>query len=42
MPKSKEELEANIPKKKKGDENATHHISWGYTVSEATKMPQFG
>ena len=41
MPKSKEELEANIPKKKKGDENATHHISWGYTVSEATKMPQF-
>ena len=41
MPKSKEELEANIPKKKKGDENATHNISWGYTVSEATKMPQF-
>lgn len=41
MPKSKEELEANIPKKKKGDENIAHHISWGYTISEVTKMPQF-
>lgn len=41
MPKSKEELEANTPKKKKSDENAAHHISWGYTISEVTKMPQF-
>ncbi|WP_290459604.1 conjugated bile salt MFS transporter [Romboutsia ilealis] len=41
MPKSKEELEANIPKKKKDDEKAIHHISWGYTISEVTKMPQF-
>lgn len=41
MPKSKEELAANIPKNKKGDENAAHHVSWGYTISEVTKMPQF-
>lgn len=41
MPKSKEELEANVPKKKKDDKKVTNHISWGYTISEVTKMPQF-
>ena len=41
MPKSKEELESNIPRKKKSNEDSTHHVSWGYTISEVTKIPQF-
>ena len=41
MPKSDAELAANVPKKKKGEENAAHHAHWGYTVAEVTKMTQF-
>lgn len=42
LPKSADELAANAPKKKlEGQEDVTHHISWGYTVGETTKMPQF-
>lgn len=42
MPKSEAELAANIPKKKlKGQEDVSHHVSWGYTIAETTKMPQF-
>lgn len=42
MPKSEAELAANVPKKKlKGQEDVSHHVSWGYTIAEITKMPQF-
>lgn len=41
MPKSDDELAANVPKKLKGQENVAHHVSWGYTVGETTKMSQF-
>ena len=42
MPKSEAELAANVPKKKlKGEEDVAHHVSWGYTIGETTKMPQF-
>ena len=42
MPKSEAELAANVPKKKlKGQEDVSHHVSWGYTIAETTKMPQF-
>lgn len=42
MPKSEDELAANVPKKKlKGQEDTSHHVSWGYTMAETTKMPQF-
>lgn len=42
MPKSEEELAANVPKEKlKGQEDTSHHVSWGYTMAETTKMPQF-
>ncbi|MTM30713.1 MFS transporter, partial [Turicibacter sanguinis] len=42
LPKSADELAANAPKKKlEGQEDVAHHISWGYTVGETTKMPQF-
>lgn len=42
MPKSESELAANVPKKKlKGQEDTSHHVSWGYTIAETTKMPQF-
>lgn len=42
MPKSDAELAANVPKKKlEGQEDVAHHVSWGYTVGETTKMSQF-
>jgi len=42
MPKSQDELAANTPKKKlEGQEDVAHHVSWGYTMGETTKMPQF-
>ena len=42
MPKSESELAANVPKKKlKGQEDTSHNVSWGYTIAETTKMPQF-
>ena len=42
MPKSEAELAANVPKKTlKGQEDVSHHVSWGYTIAETTKMPQF-
>ncbi len=42
MPKSEAELAANVPKKKlKGQEDVSHHVRWGYTIAETTKMPQF-
>ena len=41
MPKSPEDLAGNKPKKLKGDEDTAHHVSWGYTMGETTKMPQF-
>ena len=42
MPKSEAELAANFPKKTlKGQEDVSHHVSWGYTIAETTKMPQF-
>ena len=42
MPKSEAELAANVPKKKlQGEEDVAHHVSWGYTIGEATKMSQF-
>ena len=40
MPKSSDELV--VPDKKlEGQEDVAHHVSWGYTVGETTKMPQF-
>ena len=43
MPKSKAEIDAYVPKKKKTSEEAvktsSHH--WGYTLGEVTKMPSF-
>lgn len=42
MPRSQDELAANTPKKKlEGQEDVAHHVSWGYTMGETTKMPQF-
>lgn len=42
LPKSADELAANKPKKKlEGQEDVAHHVSWGYTMGETTKMPQF-
>lgn len=42
MPKSQDELAANTPKNKlEGQEDVAHHVSWGYTMGETTKMPQF-
>ena len=42
MPKSQDELAANTPKKKlEGQEDVAHHVSWGYTIGETPKMPQF-
>ncbi len=41
LPKSPEDLAGNKPKKLKGDEDTAHHVSWGYTMGETTKMPQF-
>jgi len=42
MPKSADELAANVPKKKlEGQEDVAHHVSWGYTMGETTKLPQF-
>ena len=28
-------------RKTKGEEDVAHHVSWGYTIGETTKMPQF-
>ncbi|MBP3930595.1 MAG: conjugated bile salt MFS transporter [Peptostreptococcaceae bacterium] len=41
FPKSEDELKANIPKAKKGEEDKSKHVMWGYSVAEVTKMPQF-
>ena len=42
MPKSPEDLAPNVPKKKlEGEEDTAHHVSWGYTMGEVTKMSQF-
>lgn len=42
LPKSPDDLAANTPKKKlEGKEDVAHHVSWGYTMGETTKMPQF-
>lgn len=41
MPKSDDELAANVPRKLKGQQDVAHHVSWGYKIGEVTKMPQF-
>lgn len=41
LPKSKAELDANVPKKKKEDSNNAASSNWGYTFAEVTKMKFF-